>query len=133
MSIRSSSILVDGTVAITAGTATGAISKGNDLNVHTVVLDDSSEFIDQTVVSFTAKDPKASATAPNGYTQQRQTVKINVPLALDNGNRTVNTVTLTIAVDPETTDAERLSLRVLATNVLNDADFTAFWDDGSLD
>lgn len=133
MSIRSSSILVDGTVAITAGTATASISKGNDLNIHTVVLDDSSEFIDQTTMVFTAKDPKVSASAPNGYTQQRNTVKINVPLALDNLQRTVNTVTVIVACDPETTDAEKASMRVLATNVLNDSDFTAFWDDGSLD
>lgn len=133
MTIRSSSILVDGTVAITAGTATAAISKGNNLDTHTIVLDDSSEFINQTTVAFSNKDPKASAAAPNGYTQQRSTVKINKPLALDNGERTVNTVTIVVACDPETTAAEKLSLRVLATDFLNDSDFTSFWDSGSLD
>jgi len=133
MSIRSSSVLIDGTVAITAGTATSLITKGNDLVSHQAILDDSSEFIDQTTLNFSSKDPKVSSGAPNGYTQQRCVCKINIPRTLANGNHTVDTFTLSQSTDPETSAADKASARVLAMNVLNDTDFTSFWDEGSMD
>jgi hypothetical protein len=133
MSIRSSSILVDGTVAITAGTATSLISKGNDLVSHSAILDDSSEFIAQTGLSFTSKAPRVSTGAPNGYTQQRNALKINVPRTLANGNFTVDTWYVIQATDPETTAAQKASGRIILTTCLNDADYTAFWDEGGMD
>jgi hypothetical protein len=53
-------------------------------------------------------------------------------LALDNGNRTVNTFTLSLSVDPETTDAEIESMLVLAAQLLHDSDFSDFWKKQSL-
>lgn len=132
MTISALSVNVDGTVATTGGTATTIISKGTLLDSHNVILDDASEFIAQTSIAFTNKDPKVSVAAPNGYTQSRKSVKINVPLALDNGNYTTNTVTITIAVDPETTDAEVTSLRVLAAQMIHDSDLDDFWNKGSM-
>lgn len=132
MSIASSSILVDGTVATTGGTATGVLTKGGTLNETKVILDDSSEFIAQTSVSFVVKDPKVSASSPNGYTQARSSVKVSVPLALDNGNQTVNTINIILSVDPETTDAEIASLLVLSAQLLADSDFSDFWKKQSL-
>jgi len=133
MSIQSASVNVDGTVATTGGTATSFISKGSDHGSHTVILDDSSEFAAQTKVAFTTKDPKVSSTAPNGYTQLRNSVRIQEPLLLDNGEYTMNGFTITMNVDPETTDAEKASLRVLAAQIIHDSDYDNFWNDGSMD
>lgn len=132
MSLNSSSILVDGTVATTGGTATSLVSKGNTLSQHNLILDDGSDLLAQTEFEATIKSPKKSATAPNGYTQARNTVLIKVPLALDNGLVTFNTVKVEIACDVETTDAEKLSMRVLAAQMLHDSDYVSFWDDQSV-
>jgi len=127
MSISTASILVDGTVATTGGTATTMIDKGSSLDSKKVILDDSSEFINATTIDFSIKDPKVNSGSPNGYTQARSSVKLSVPLGLDNSNRTVNTMTLSLSVDPETTDAEIGSMLVLGAQLLHDSDFTEFW------
>ena len=132
MSISTSSILVDGTVATTGGTATTVITKGDTLNEHRVILDDSSEFAAQTEIRFAVKEPKVNSGAPNGYTQQRNIVSVLKPLALDNGNSTVNSAKVEIACDPETTDAEKLNLRVTLCQLIMDSDFVDFWDKQSL-
>ncbi len=132
MSILNASVNVDGTVATTGGTATTMVSKGTDLEKHDVILNDGSEFAAQTKISFSIKDPKVSSSAPNGYTQHRMNVKVLRPLLLDNGNYTVNSVTISFGVDHETTDAEIGSLRVLAAQLIHDSDFDDFWTVGSV-
>lgn len=132
MSIKTAAILVDGTVAITAGTSTTFIGKESP-NGTRVVLDDASAFIDQTTIDFQVKEPKISSSAPNGYTQARNTVRVKEPKLLDNGAYTVNTGGAEFSFDPETSDADKLSMRVLVCNLIMDGDFTAFWDDQSND
>lgn len=132
MSILNASVNVDGTVATTGGTATTFISKGTDLGSHDAILNDGSEFAAQTKVSFVTKDPKVQTSAPNGYTQHRCTAKVLRPLLLDNGNYTMNSVTITFSVDHETTDTEIGSLRVLAAQLIHDSDFDDFWTAGSV-
>lgn len=127
MTIKDASVDVGTTISTSGGTATTFLDGGDDLDSHQVTLDDSSEFIDATSVSFTVKRPKVQVTAPNGYTQKRASVVIGRPLALDNDNRTVNTFRLELAVDPETTSAEIASLRELAAQVVFGSDFTDFW------
>jgi hypothetical protein len=127
MGIDSASIAIDGTVGMTGGTATGVKVKGSTLTTKDVILDDSSEFIDQTKISFSIKDPKPSVSAPNGYTQGRASVALLVPLALDNGAYTTNTLRLELSCDHETTDAEIESMLVIAAQLLSDSDFSDFW------
>jgi hypothetical protein len=133
MSIKTASVLVDGTVAVTAGTATTMIAKSSTDKNTVVILDDSSEYLNQTEMVFKTTEPRVNTGAPNGYTQARGTVKIKAPLVLDNGGRTVNSVSVEIATDIETTDAERTSLRKLAVQAIMDADFDAFWNQQALD
>lgn len=133
MALNQSSVLVDGTVATTGGTATSFASRGNTLTQHDLFLDDASNIIDQTTLEASVKLPKVSVSAPNGYTQSRNTMYLRIPLALDNGNSTVNTVRIEIATDVETTAAEKLSLRVLTAQLLHDSDFLQFWDDSSVE
>jgi hypothetical protein len=127
MSLTSASINYDGTVATTGGTATGFISKGQGINNHALILDNSAEFINQQTVTFTTKDPKVNSGSPNGYTQARSAVTLKVPLALDNGDYTVNTLKIELAVDHESTDAEIESMLVTAAQLLHDSDFSDFW------
>lgn len=132
MSLSSASILVDGTVATTGGTATTFITKGNTLNQHNLILNDGSEFIAQPTVSFTVKEPKVNAGSPNGYTQARCTVVYKKPLLLDNGSYTVNTGKIELSVDHETTDAEIASMLVVLAQLIHDSDYTDFWKKQSL-
>lgn len=132
MSLSAASILVGTTLAGTGGTATTFKTLGNTLTQHNLLLDDGSEFINQTELDFTIKSPKVDTSAPNGYTQQRMTCVIKRPLALDNGNRTVNTVRIEISVDHEATASEIDSLRELAAQVVFDADYDDFWQSMSL-
>jgi len=132
MSISTASVLVNGTVATTGGTATTFISKGQNLDVHNTILDEGNEFIAQSTVSFNIKSPKVSTGAPNGFTQARNTVRISSPLALDNGSYTTNVLSISLAVDPETTDAEIETMLVLAAQILADSDYSDFWKKQSL-
>jgi len=132
MGIQNSSINIDGTVSATGGTATGMITKGSTLNQLLVIIDDSSEFIDETKAEFTVKSPAIQTSAPNGYTQARSKVRVFVPLALDNGNQTLNTLTIEVACDHETTAAEIESMLVLGAQLLADSDYSDFWKKQSL-
>jgi hypothetical protein len=132
MSIETAVILVGGTSSVTGGTSTGFIIKGDTLNEKRVILDDSSEFIDQTNVVFSIKDPVVNSGAPNGYTQQRSSVKMIRPLGLDNGNRTTNTFQTQVSVDPETSDAEKLALIEEGCQLVYQAALADFWRKQSL-
>jgi hypothetical protein len=127
MTIKDASVDVGTTISTSGGTATTFLDSGDGPDSHQVTLDDSSEFINATTVSFSVKRPKVQTLAPNGYTQKRSTVVIQRPLALDNGNRTVNTFRLELAVDIETTAAEIDSLRELASQICFDSDYDEFW------
>jgi hypothetical protein len=132
MSIESGAILVGGTTSTTGGTSTSFIVKGDSANLKKVYLDDSSEYVNTTSITFTGKDPIVNSGAPNGYTQQRSTVKANVPLLLDNGNYTMNTVNIELACDPETSDAEKVLLISLGVQLLNGTSFADFWKKQSM-
>jgi hypothetical protein len=132
MSISNMSVLVGGTITASAGTATSVISKGIQGQNHPVILDDASNFDAQTTIVFTAKEPKISDNAPNGYTQKRSSFKILSPLALDNLKKTVNTASFSISVDPETTAAELEALKVLAAQCIMDTDFSDFYEKQAL-
>lgn len=127
MTIQASSVLVDGTVATTGGTATSVINKGGTLAERRVILDDGSVYVGETRLQFKVSDPVVNSSAPNGYTQGRSEVKVLVPLLLDNGKYTTNTIDLKLSVDPETTDAEIQSMLVLGAQLLHDTDFSDFW------
>jgi hypothetical protein len=133
MSIETAAILVGGTTSSTGGTSTDFIVKGPANNGDMrVFLDDGSEFIDSIQVAFSVKDPIVNSGAPNGYTQQRSAIKGLVPLSLDNGNRTVNSVKIELAYDPETTDTEKDALIELGCQLFRQAALDAFWKKQSL-
>jgi hypothetical protein len=134
MSIRGSAVLVGGTPSASGGTSTDLVVKNSLVqNQMVMTLDDSSEFIDETKITFSSTDPKVSVGAPNGYTQARSNLVISRPLALDNGEYTTNTFRATLSVDPETTDAEVAELLSVAAQILFGSDFSDFWDRQRMD
>lgn len=132
MSIDTSVVLVSGTTSTTGGTSTAFIVKGSGDGNKKVILDDGSEFIDSEQYTFSVKDPIVNTGAPNGYTQARSTVKCVVPLTLDNGNRTTNTVSITLSMDPETSDTEKEALIELGAQLLTQASLDDFWKKQSI-
>jgi hypothetical protein len=108
------------------------ITKGDSENRQVVILDDSSTFLLQTEMDFSIKSPKVQSDAPNGYTQARNVLLVKSPFVLDNGNRTVNTIRVELAVDHELTSAERQSLIELAVHTLVDSDFADYWEKQSV-
>ncbi len=133
MTIQALAVNVGGTNSVTGGTSTSVLSKGSTLSKRSVILDDSSEYIDQTRIEFSAQDPRVSTGAPNGYTQARSSFVMEVPLLLDNGKRTINTLTCKIAVDPETTDAEIAEMLSQGAQMLYSSALLNFWQKQSTD
>jgi hypothetical protein len=131
MTIASASVAIGATFAPSGGSATSLLTKSSEGTQHIVYLDDGSDLIDQETYDFSYKAPKSSASAPGGYTAARNTVVIKVPLDLADGSSYVDTVRIEIACAQERTAAQKLSLRERAMHILNDADFTSFWDDQS--
>jgi hypothetical protein len=127
MPIEGSSIQPDATPAASGGTDTDLKLKDRGQGYVNMILDDGSEFINQVTFTFSFKDPKVSASAPNGYTQARTSVVMRSPLALDNGEYTVNTGRIELAVDHETTNSEVQTMLNCMGQLLCDSDFTEAW------
>lgn len=120
-----------------AFTPTGGSSINWDIsssNGNTVVVSPEldTDFRTKRSITFTKTAPKVEPSAPNGYTQVRTKEVIKIPLLLDNGKYTVNTVKVEVAYDVETSDAERLELRSLAAQSLINSNITPVWDAQSM-
>lgn len=132
MTIATSAILVGGTSSTTGGTSTGFILKGDSQNEARLILDDGSEFAASSIFTLSVKDPVVNSGSPGGYTQQRSTVKVIEPKVLANGNRTTNSINISVSFDPETTDAEKTSMLESGAQLLIQAALDAFWKKQSL-
>lgn len=71
--------------------------------------------------------PKVSASSPGGWSQARSSGVYKKPKVLSNGKTTINTISVAIAFDPETTDAEKQELLDIGAQMIIDADFQSFW------
>jgi len=127
MTIKSASILKDGAVATTGGSAAAFTSLGVTMNRHKAFFDGTDHRTRSEVVA-TTKDPKVSASAPNGYTQARSNMLFKVPKLLANGLYTINTIQVSMSCDVETTQAEKQRLLGYAAQGATDSDFTSFWE-----
>lgn len=132
MSISSSSVLLGSTVSASGGTSTNLLSKGGDSNHVAVLIDDSSEFMNQKTAKFFVAEPRPQASAPNGYTQSRATLRLLFPINLDNGSRSVNTLEIKLGVDIETTEAEIAEYQAIAAQFMTGSAFSDFWVNRSI-
>ncbi|DAD49893.1 coat protein [ssRNA phage ESE017] len=127
MAIANSSIAIDSTASVTGGTARTVkelVRNNSELNAY---IDEGLSFQARKEVAFSVKVPKVSVSAPGGFTQARSTVILKSPKTLANGNRTVNTVSIQLSVDPETTAAEVTTMLNAAAQLLFDSDYSDFW------
>jgi hypothetical protein len=112
---------------VDGGTDQDLVSLGLTEGKHVVYYDGDTDFRSRRTIEFTVKEPKVQSSAPNGYTQARAVALMRVPLELDNGEITVNTVRLEVAVDPETEDSEITDLVYQAAQLFYADDFLGFW------
>lgn len=84
-------------------------------------------------IDFKIALPRINASSPNGYTQRRMEAVCKFPRELANGNLTVDTVRILLATDVETSDANMLTMRKVAAELLyRESEFSDFWDQQSL-
>jgi len=131
MSISAASVNIDGaTVSATGGTASAFKSLGGSLGSKQVVFDGDNP-LTRSSIYFNSSSEKAKVDAPNGYSQVRRSVKIKIPLILDNGATTYNTVVIQLACDVETSESEITELQSIGAQVLVSSALADFWRAGS--
>jgi hypothetical protein len=134
MSIKTASVPIGATFSPTGGTATAItpLSTSNtDISAYVATAGVMAST--RTEVTFSGKVPKVSKTAPGGYSQGRSSVLVKTPKVLANLQRTINTASFSLAIDPETTAAEVAALKSLIVNMITDADFDQFWLNQAVD
>lgn len=134
MSIRLASIPVGATFSPTGGTATSLVLLSSDSSSAKAFIGSSGVTpLTRTEIQFSGKPARTASGTPGGFTQGRASAKVVVPKTLANLARTLNTGTIEISIDPETTAAELVALKSALVNLLTDADFDQLWLNQSLD
>lgn len=128
MPVSTAALLTGATIAPSGGTALQFASAGSTMDKNKIYVSADTDLRTRREIELTVKYPKVQVSAPNGYTQARSLVTLKFPKTLANGLVTVNTITVNMSTDVETTVAEKLEYRKVAAQVLIDADFTAFFD-----
>jgi hypothetical protein len=132
MPLTNASIPVDATWAPTGGTARTLTLLSASVAAASYLIDDGALFPLRKKVNVSIVEPRPKADAPAGYTQRRARVNIQVPVEITTGVYTTNSITVELSCDPATLAASITSLRSLAVNALNDADFDALWKNNSV-
>lgn len=134
MGIRNASIALGATFSPTGGAATSLVLMSNGSGQATAFIAAAGVTpLTRTDLTFQAKPSKVAASAPGGFTQGRSSVKLTVPKVLANLKRTLNSASIEISIDPETTAVELAAIKSNLINILNDADFDQLWLNQSLD
>jgi hypothetical protein len=134
MSIKTASVAIGATYAPTGGTATAITPLAtSNTDISAFVATTGVMASTRTEIVFSGKVPKVSASGPGGYTQGRSSVLVKQPKTLANAARTINTASVSLSIDPETTAAEVTALKSLLINLINDADFDQFWLNQAVD
>jgi len=128
MSLQTLSLLENSTVAASGGTALALVSAGGSLGKNRLIPSDDTDLRTQRVLDLSAQLPRPQASAPNGYTQGRASTVFKFPLLLDNGEITVNKVTISMSCDVETTVTEKTEYLSLACQTAIDAEMAQLWN-----
>lgn len=132
MALNGAGILVGATISPTGGTATTFASAGIQNSVQTLNNNDDTDLRTRRQIVASTKSPSVLASAPNGYTQARNSVTIKWPQTLTNGKVSVDTMRIELSRDVETTQAEVLEYLKQGAQVLIDSDFLDYWYDLNL-
>jgi len=125
MALTTLTFLESATITPSGGTALVFSSQGIQGDKHKFVCDDDTDLRTQRSMEYTVKRPKPQASAPNGYTQARSSGIYKQPVILDNGEITVNTVTMGLNVDVEMTIAEKTELLKQGAQMFIDAELAS--------
>lgn len=133
MAIKNLDLRVGGTLSSTGGTLTSVQSKGTTLNTTRVIVDDGDSLADQSEIRFSVKEPRADESAPNGYTQARCNFTLYRPVTPTDGQRTLNSVSVSLSYDPHSTDAQVQELLNMAAETMVDTETQNFFTDQSVE
>jgi len=133
MPISNAIIKMDATAigAVTGGTSETLKSLGDSLKQHDIHYGGGTS-LNRNTISFESVEHQASSGAPGGTTQERSSLIVRVPLTLANDAKTTNSLRISLSVDPETTEADRLDLMLTGAQLLGNTDFAAFWKDRTM-
>jgi hypothetical protein len=127
MSLQTLSLLEAATVSATGGTAMPMTSKGGSENKNTLIVDADEDLRTQRSIVLTVRNPKVQATAPNGYTQGRCQALLKFPRTLTNGLISVDTISIQLSTDVETSVADKEEMLYLASQSMFDAETRSAW------
>lgn len=131
MSILNGTILDAGTAVFSGGTSKTLTLAGKDIPNGVAVADFSvTDFRIRPKVEFRNSESKLSATGVYGKGSRQATVVI--PKILANGTQGFPCIRIKLEDFPEMTTTEIDRLRSFASQLLLDADFTAFWQTGAV-
>ncbi len=131
MSFNNATIATTVTPTVAAGTPITFVSVGSTPGVNDLYVEEDTTANLRRTLHVTASQSRVLASAPGGYSQERQTILYKVPMILANGNRTVNTIRIEVSVDPEFSVAARAAMRSEAAQFLFDSDFTPLFEKGN--
>lgn len=115
------------TVAASGGTDVTLAGLGAQGNKNTFTFSTDSANLTRRLLEASVKPYAVSSTAPGGYTQQRAKLLLKAPKVLANGARTINTCSVEIAYDPETTNAEIEAMLETIAQCTGTAAFLSFF------
>lgn len=82
--------------------------------------------------NMTVKNRVPSLGADGVYSKDKKSITITCPKILSSGKTVFNLIRIERELHPESTAAEGTELQLLGAQALSDADFTSFWQSGSL-
>lgn len=126
MPLTSLSLLEAATVTPSGGTALAFSSQGIKNGVlHGLVASADTDLRTQRQLEYSVRRARVQASAPNGYTQARTSAILKIPRILANGNITVDTVTISLNCDVETTVAQKTEMAKLGAQMFVNANVQA--------
>lgn len=117
---------------VNGGTAETLFVKGQKNNSVSLGSQSDTAQLTAKTITFTNVDSRPSVSGPNGATQSRRTINLTQPKTLTNGKTTKNGISVTLHVDPETTDTEITALLDRLITTLVDSNISYFFKRGSL-
>lgn len=125
MSLTTLTLLESATVTPSGGTSLAFTSQGVSNDKNKLIASADVDLRSQRSLEFSVKRPKPQVSAPNGYTQARVSGILKIPRILANGNISVDTVTVSLNTDVETTVAQKTEMCKLGAQMFVDAETQA--------
>lgn len=122
MSLTTLTLLESATVTPSGGTAMALTSQGISNDKNRFVVDADEDLRTQRSLEYSVRRPKPQASAPNGYTQARVSGIFKIPRILANGAISVDTITISLNADVETTVAQKTEMLKLGAQMFVDSE-----------